>query len=138
MKAKKILSVLLAVCLMACIFSGCAATGGTASAEAGASGSMASSLIMMAMIFVIMYFLMIRPGKKRKKQAEEMRNNVEVGDKIITIGGMVGRVVHVTSDRITFETGEDRVRIEVTKWALSSNEGKGSKEKSDSEETLEG
>jgi len=135
MKAKKILSVLLAVCLMACIFSGCAASGTTA--DASATGGMASSLVMMAMLFVIMYFFMIRPEKKRKKQAEEMRNNVEVGDKITTIGGMVGRVVHVTNDRITFETGEDRVRIEVTKWALSSNDGKGSKEKSDSEETLE-
>ena len=136
MKAKKILSVVLAVCVMACIFSGCAATG--AAADPAATGGMASSLVMMAALFAIMYFLMIRPEKKRKKQAEEMRNNVEVGDKITTIGGMVGRVVHVTSDRITFETGEDRVRIEVTKWALSSNDGKGSKEKNDSEETLEG
>ena len=136
MKAKKILSVVLAVCVMACIFSGCAATGAPA-ADASATGGMASSLVMMAMLFAVMYFFMIRPEKKRKKQAEEMRNNVEVGDKITTIGGMVGRVVHVTSDRITFETGEDRVRIEVTKWALSSNDGKGSKEKSDSEETLE-
>ena len=136
MKAKKILSVVLAVCVMACIFSGCATTG-TAAADPSATGSMTSSLVMMAALFAVMYFLMIRPEKKRKKQAEEMRNNVEVGDKITTIGGMVGRVVHVTSDRITFETGEDRVRIEVTKWALSSNDGKGSKEKSDSEETLE-
>ena len=137
MKAKKILSVVLAVCVMACIFSACAPAA-TETADASATGGMASSLVMMAMLFGIMYFFMIRPEKKRKKQAEEMRNNVEVGDKITTIGGMVGRVVHVTSDRITFETGEDRVRIEVTKWALSSNEGKGSKEKSDSEETLEG
>ena len=136
MKAKKILTIVLAVCVMACIFSGCAPAAATA--DASATGGMASSLVMMAMLFAVMYFLMIRPEKKRKKQAEEMRNNVEVGDKITTIGGMVGRVVHVTSDRITFETGEDRVRIEVTKWALSSNEGKGSKEKSDSEETLEG
>ena len=136
MKAKKILTVVLAVCVMACIFSGCATTAATA--DASATGGMASSLVMMAALFAVMYFLMIRPEKKRKKQAEEMRNNVEVGDKITTIGGMVGRVVHVTSDRITFETGEDRVRIEVTKWALSSNDGKGSKEKSDSEETLEG
>ena len=135
MKAKKILSVLLAVCVMAFIFSGCATT---AAADPSATGGMASSLVMMAALFAVMYFLMIRPEKKRKKQAEEMRNNVEVGDKITTIGGMVGRVVHVTSENITFETGEDRVRIEVAKWALSSNAGKGSKEKSDSEETLEG
>ena len=62
---------------------------------------------------------------------------IEVGDKIVTIGGMVGKVVHVTGDKLTFETGEDRVRIEITKWAVSSNEGKGAnKETSDSEESL--
>lgn len=138
MKAKKILSIVLAVCVMACIFSGCAATGTAPAGDASATGGLASSLLMMVMLFGIMYFLMIRPEKKRKKQAEEMRNNVEVGDKITTIGGMVGRVVHVTSERITFETGEDRVRIEVAKWAISSNDGKGSKDKADSEETLEG
>ena len=50
---------------------------------------------------------------------------------------MIGKVVHVTEDTITFETGEDRVRIEVTKWAVSSNEGKGAnKETTDSEESL--
>ena len=67
-----------------------------------------------------------------------MRDSITVGDKITTIGGMVGKVVHVTDDRITFETGEDRVRIEVTKWAISSNDGKGAnKETTDSEESLE-
>jgi len=76
---------------------------------------------MMAMLFGIMYFFMIRPEKKRKKQAEEMRSNVEVGDKITTIGGLVGKVVHIGGDLITFETGEDRVRIQVTKWAISTN-----------------
>ena len=114
MKAKKILSVVLALCVMACIFSGCAPAATTA--DASATGGMASSLVMMAALFAVMYFLMIRPEKKRKKQAEEMRNNVEVGDKITTIGGMVGRVVHVTSEHITFETGEDRVRIEVANF----------------------
>ena len=134
MKAKKILSVVLAVCVMACLFSGCATTG---AADASATGGMASSLVMMVMLFGVMYFLMIRPEKKRKKQAEEMRNNVEVGDKITTIGGMIGRVVHVSEDKLTFETGEDRVRIEVTKWAVSSNEGRGAnKEKVDSEEAV--
>ena len=66
-----------------------------------------------------------------------MRDSVEVGDKITTIGGMVGRVVHVGPERITFETGEDRVRIEINKWAISVNEGKGAnKETVSSDEVI--
>ena len=80
-----------------------------------------STILMLVLMFAIMYFLMIRPENKRKKKAQEMRDNVQVGDKITTIGGMIGRVVHVSDDKLTFETGEDRVRIEVTKWAISSN-----------------
>ena len=96
-----------------------------------------STILMLVVLFAIMYFLMIRPENKRKKKAQEMRDSIEVGDKIVTIGGMVGKVVHVTGDKLTFETGEDRVRIEITKWAVSSNEGKGAnKETSDSEESL--
>ena len=91
----------------------------------------------MLLIFVIFYFLMIRPENKRKKKAQEMRDSVAVGDKITTIGGMIGKVVHVTEDTITFETGEDRVRIEVTKWAVSVNEGRGAdKETVSADETL--
>ena len=78
-------------------------------------------LIMMVVIIAIFYFLTIRPEKKKRKQAEEMRNNLSVGDKITTIGGMVGKIVHIGDDLITFETGEDRVRIQVTKWAISTN-----------------
>ena len=96
-----------------------------------------STILMLVLMFAIMYFLMIRPENKRKKKAQEMRDNVQVGDKITTIGGMIGRVVHVSDDKVTFETGEDRVRIEVTKWAISSNEGHGAnKEKVDSEESV--
>lgn len=95
------------------------------------------SIVMLIAVFAIMYFLMIRPENKRKKKAQEMRDSIQVGDKITTIGGMIGRVVHVAEDRLTFETSEDRVRIEVTKWAVSSNEGRGAnKEKVDSEEAV--
>ena len=51
-----------------------------------------------------------------------MRNSLSVGDKITTIGGIVGKIVHIGNDLITFETGEDRVRLQVTKWAISTNE----------------
>ena len=138
---KKLISIIALISLMMLVFAGCASTGAAAGADAGAAGAMggASGLIMIVVIFVVFYFLMIRPENKRKKKAQEMRDSIEVGDKIVTIGGMIGKVVHVSGDKLTFETGEDRVRIEVTKWAISSNEGKGAaKETSDSEETLEG
>ena len=66
-----------------------------------------------------------------------MRNSLKKGERITTIGGMVGRIVQVNDTTVVFETSEDRVRIEITKWAVSSNEGKGAnKETSDSEESL--
>ena len=80
-----------------------------------------ASLIMIVVMFAIIYFLMIRPENKRKKQAEEMRNSLKKGDQITTIGGIVGRIVMVNDDTIVIETGDDRVRMELTKWAVSTN-----------------
>ncbi len=90
----------------------------TAAPEAG----MASPLIMMVLMFAIFYFMLIRPENKRKKEAEQMRSTVRTGDKIVTIGGIVGTVVNVKENRIVIETGADQVRIELEKWAISSNE----------------
>lgn len=83
---------------------------------------MASSLIMILVMVAIFYFMLIRPENKRKKEAEQMRSAVKTGDKITTIGGIVGTVVHVKENRIVIETGADQVRIELEKWAISSNE----------------
>ena len=85
-------------------------------------GSMASTMIMLVVMLAIFYFLLIRPENKRKKEAEQMRSAVKVGDKIITIGGIVGTVVSVKDDKIVIETSADRVRVEFAKWAISSNE----------------
>lgn len=137
MTMKKVLSAILLVCFAMLVFAGCSATGPSTDGSSAAGSSGITSIIMIVVIFAVFYFLMIRPENKRKKKAQEMRDAVEVGDKITTIGGMVGRVVHVAGDKLTFETGEDRVRIEVAKWAISSNDGKGAdKDKTDSEETL--
>ena len=137
MKMKKLITCILVLCVAMLVFAGCAAAGTTAAADGTSGAGTFTMLIPMVLIFVIFYFLMIRPENKRKKKAQEMRDSIAVGDKITTIGGMIGKVVHVADDRITFETGEDRVRIEVTKWAISSNEGKGAnKETTDSEESL--
>lgn len=77
-------------------------------------------IIYLVVIVAVFYFFMIRPEKKRKKKAEEMRNSLAVGTDITTIGGMVGTIVALNGDLVTFETGEDRVRIEITRWAVSS------------------
>lgn len=76
-------------------------------------------IIYFVVIIAVFYFMLIRPEKKRKKQQQEMRDSLAVGSDITTIGGMVGTVVAISGDNLTFETGEDRVRIEVTKWAVS-------------------
>ena len=88
------------------------------SAEAtGAMGS--STLIMIVLMFAVFYFFFIRPENKKKKQVEQMRNALTVGDEITTIGAITGKIVQVTEDTVTFETGEDRVRIQIKKWGIS-------------------
>ena len=89
---------------------------------ADASGGLTSTLLMMAIMFGIMYFMLIRPENKRKKEAEEMRSSIRNGDLITTIGGIVGTVVNIKENRIVIETGADQVRIELEKWAVSTNE----------------
>lgn len=78
-----------------------------------------SWIIMLVLMFAMLYFFMIRPENKRKKEAENLRNSLAVGDEITTIGGMTGTVCAVKENTIVFETGADRVRIEITKWAVS-------------------
>ena len=81
-----------------------------------------TSLIMIVAMIAVFYFLMIRPENKRKKEAEQMRSAVKTGDEIVTIGGIIGTVVNVKDEKIVMETGADQVRIELAKWAISSNE----------------
>jgi len=76
-------------------------------------------IIMIVVMVGIFYFFMIRPENKKKKKLAEMRNTLAVGDTVTTIGGIFGKVVSVADEKITFETGEDRVRIQVAKWAIS-------------------
>ena len=87
-----------------------------------AAGGMGSTLVMMVLMIAIFYFMLIRPENKRKKEAEQMRSSVKKGDKIVTIGGIVGTVVDVKENRIVIETSADQVRIELEKWAISTNE----------------
>ena len=88
-------------------------------ATTSTAGSGMSMLLMVIIMFAVFYFFVLRPENKKKKKTEEMRNSLTLGDEIVTIGGMIGKIVQITEDTITFETGEDRVRIQTKKWAIS-------------------
>lgn len=78
-------------------------------------------IILLVGMFAVMYFFTIRPQKKRQKEEQEMRNAVEVGDEITTIGGICGRVVTVKEDNLIIETGADRNKMTITRWAVQQN-----------------
>ena len=102
-----------------------------------AAAGMGSTVFMLVMMIAIMYFVMIRPENKRKKETEEMRSAVKKGDKVVTIGGIVGIVVDVKDNKFVMETGADQVRIEFEKWALSSNETAAEAKKADAQKAVE-
>lgn len=77
------------------------------------------AILMIVLMLAVMYFLMIRPENKRRKKAQEMRDSLKKGDVITTIGGIVGKIVKVDANTIVIETSEDRVRMELAKWAVS-------------------
>lgn len=94
--------------------------------EAAADGAVgkSSSLTMLLPLlgmFVLMYFLMIRPQKKQQKKDQEMRDNTQVGDEVTTIGGIMGRVVTVKEDALIIETGADRNKMKIARWAIQVN-----------------
>ena len=90
--------------------------------SAAGGASMLSTVIMLVAMAAIFYFMLIRPENKRKKEAEKMRGELKTGDKITTIGGIMGTVVSVKEDKFVIETSADQVRIEFAKWALSTND----------------
>ncbi len=93
-----------------------------AAAEGAAGkGSMLTMLLPMLLLFVGMYFLMIRPQKKQQKKDQEMRDSTHVGDEVTTIGGIMGRVVTVKEDALIIETGADRNKMKIARWAIQVN-----------------
>lgn len=86
----------------------------------GGLGSYGFILIYVA-IFAAIYFFMIRPNSKKKKEEAQLRNSLEIGDEITTIGGIVGRIVAIKDDEdaIIIETGSDRVKMKFKKWCIS-------------------
>lgn len=71
------------------------------------------------LLIVIMYFLLIRPQRKREKSVNEMRKGLQVGDEIITIGGLCGKIVKTKDETIVVQVGADKVKFEMMRWAVS-------------------
>lgn len=82
--------------------------------------STAGPILLMVVLFVGMYFLVLRPQKKQEKEVNEMRNNLQVGDEITTIGGIIGKVVSIKEETVMIETGHDRTKIRILKSAVRS------------------
>ena len=99
-------------------------TGEAAAATPTAGGSMLSMFLPIVLIFVVFYFFLIRPEKKRKKEIDSMRSGLKVGDKITTIGGIVGKVIKVNNkkDLITIETSSDKTKLCIARWAVGTKE----------------
>ncbi len=78
------------------------------------------SLLPLIILIIAMYFLMIRPQRKKDKQIQEMRNNLNVGDEIVTIGGICGKIVKTKDETIVIQVGADKVKFEMMRWSVSS------------------
>lgn len=93
----------------------------TAPANADVKNQLIMQVVMIVGMVAIMYFLLFRPQKKRQKQEEKMRSELQVGDNIITIGGIVGKIITIKEDSLIIETGVDRSRMQIKKWAIQQN-----------------
>jgi len=79
-----------------------------------------STFLLPILMLAFFYFLIIRPQQKKDKKIKEMRNNAKVGDELITIGGIRGKIVKIKDDEVTIEVGSDKIRFDITKWAIGS------------------
>ena len=85
-------------------------------------------LLMWVVVFGVFYFLLIRPQKKKDKELKEMRENLNVGDKVTTIGGIIANVAKVEENAVILEIGPNRTKVPFEKWAIGSVESKQAKE----------
>lgn len=82
------------------------------------SSAQTENLIYMGILIVFMYFIFYLPQKKKDKQVSEMQKTLKVGVDVVTIGGIIGRVINVTEDKVTIETSAEQTKVDIYKWAL--------------------
>lgn len=92
---------------------------GTTGNKGGDAGSLIITVVMLVAVFVVFYFFGIRPQKKQEKAAADMRNNLQVGDEITTIGGIIGKVVSIKDETCVIETSRERTKIRILRSAIS-------------------
>ena len=83
---------------------------------AGASGW--TTIIMLVVVIAVFYFMVIRPQKKQDREVQSMRDSLQVGDEITTIGGIIGKIISIKEETVMIETGKDRTRIRILKSAV--------------------
>ena len=89
-----------------------------AQAQQPGAGSTIYTFVMLAVLFVVFYFIMYRPQKKQEKETANMRNNLQVGDEITTIGGIIGKIISIKEETVLIETSADRTKIRILKSAV--------------------
>ena len=105
-----------------------------ATAAGAGSGSLVSTVIMIVLFGALIYFMMYRPQKKQEKAVNEMRNSLKVGDEISTTGGILGKIIQIKDDFLIIETGSDRTKLKITKWAVRAVEHREEEEEEDDED----
>lgn len=124
MKFKTLVKLALSACTTATLFSLSTITAFAAEANntaaAGGTG-LGGMLLSFGIIILFMYFVMIRPQKKKEKETKSMQDNIQVGDEVVTIGGIVGMVVRKGDDNVVIETGGERNKLRIKLWAISEN-----------------
>ena len=98
-----------------------AAANTSSQTQGNPTGNMLTMFIPLILMFVIMYFFMIRPQKKRDKEIQNMRNNLQIGDEVVTTGGIIGIVASLKEDTVVIETGSDRSKVRIARWAVAQN-----------------
>lgn len=92
-----------------------------ATAQQAVGGSFVTFVLPLLLMFVLLYFMAIRPQKKKEQEAKEMQDGIQIGDEIVTAGGIVGMVVRIGDDNVVIETGGERNKLRIKKWAVAEN-----------------
>ncbi len=87
-------------------------------AQAAGSANMITTVVMLVAMIAIFYFFMYRPQKKQEKETNDMRNGLQVGDEITTIGGIIGKIVSMKDETVLIETSNERNKIRILRTAV--------------------
>lgn len=93
---------------------------GTASGTTTAGGNPIMLIVTFVAMIAIFYFFMYRPQKKQDREQQQMRNNIQVGDEITTIGGIIGKIVSIKDETLVIETSKERTKIRILRTAIRS------------------